>query len=117
MASKIRLLKYWSAGKKANGERELVGHVQPLDGIGGTSQYVYDCFDAQKPTYYFDASGNQVSYLEHARFIADNSFEDYENGGSWIYPMLTFEDRGDYNAVILKITYYERKPSVIAVKS
>lgn len=110
MVSKIQLLKFWSNGDKTVDGRKLVGHAQPTDGMGRLADSVYDCFDTQKPTYYFNPNGSQVSYFDHAKFIADNSFEDFNNGRWWVYPMLTFEDRGEYNAVILKITYYERKP-------
>jgi hypothetical protein len=91
------------------GERELVGIVQGEDNLGKTSDLVYDCFDTLKPTYYFSADGKQVDYITHAEFIASHSFKAYDDGVYWVYPMLTFEDRGAYNAVTLRITYYERK--------
>lgn len=109
----IKLLSFYrhehNTNKRMVGERELVGIVQGEDNLGKISELVYDCFNAVKPTYYFDVDGKQVDYITHATFIANHSFTAYDDGTYWVYPMLTFEDRGTYNAVILRITYYERK--------
>lgn len=63
-----------------------------------------------KPTYYFRVDGAEVSYIEHAAFISAHSGEDPEMPGYWRYPMLDFQDRGHYNAIILRVTRYESKP-------
>lgn len=69
--------------------------------------------ECEKPTYYFNAAGNEVSYIEHAAYIAAHSRAERNPAGElayWIYPMLEREDRKTYWAIILRITHYERKP-------
>lgn len=108
---KIKMLRFWSSGAKTVEGRELIGMVQGDDGMGRPSDLVYDCFKVVKPTYYYDGKGEPVDYITHAQFIANNSFQIYGENGGWCYPMLTFEDKGDFYAVTLRITHYELKPS------
>lgn len=71
-------------------------------------------FKTDKPTYYFDVHDREVSYLEHAEFIAKESktWTDPDTGIEWkIFPMLDFRDAGTHYAVTLFVTEYQRKPS------
>lgn len=61
----------------------------------------------EKPTYYFDAWGNEVSYEEHARYIESYAVV---YGDRRVYPMLKCVDAGDHICIYLIIDHYESKP-------
>lgn len=66
----------------------------------------------RKPTYYFDSSGKEISYVDHSHLIERDSWE----GGLYrVYPMYKFVDAGTHFEVHCVAERYEYKPKSLKV--